>query len=345
LKSQDATIVSVSQKVGVSVSTVSRVLNGKSEQYRISKSTQKLILDAAAELNYSPNLLARGLRLNKTNTIGYIIPDIANPFFSRIADNVEKHARKKGYSVVICNSEEETNAEKILVKTLAERKIDGVIISPVGQEIQHILELKERNIPIILIDRYFPGKEIPFVTSDNYKGAFTAVKYLIENGHTKIACIQGLEDTQPVFERVRGYKDALKEFKLEVDEDLIVGDSFSEENGYIETKLLLKNNKKPTAIFGLSNLISFGAMRALREEGLNIPDDMSLITFDDLPYLDYLSTPMTAVQQQGSEIGNIATKMLIDQIESGRNFEQEGIFLPTKLIIRSSVKKMTAGKE
>ena len=132
----------------------------------------------------------------------------------------------------------------------------------------------------------------------------------------------------------------MKYSNLAIDESLIVGDNFSEQNGYIETKLLLKRSKTPTAIFGLSNLISFGAMRALREEGLSIPGDISLITFDDLPYLDFLSTPMTAVEQQGNEIGNIATKMLIDQIEAGKNYEAEGIFVPTKLIIRNSVKKI-----
>ena len=342
MKSQDTTIVSISRKVGVSVSTVSRVLNGKSQQYRISKKTQKLILDAAKELNYTPNLLARGLRLSKTNTIGYIIPDIANPFFSRIADNVEKHARKKGYSVVICNSEEDTNAEITLLKTLTERKIDGVIISPVGQEMKHILDLKKKDIPTVLIDRYFPGNEIPFVTSDNYLGAYSAVNYLIENGHKKIGLIQGAANTLPVIERVRGYKDAQKANGIEVDETMIVGENFSEENGYIETKLMLNRSEKPTAIFGLSNLISFGVMKAIREAGLLIPNDISLITFDDLPYLDYLATPMTAIQQQGSEIGKIATKMLLDQIETGREFEKDGIFLPTKLIKRSSVKKISS---
>lgn len=334
------TIKHIADKVELSVSTVSRVLNGKAKKYRISDETSEIILKAAKELNYTPNLLARGLRLNKTFTIGYIIPDIANPFFSRIADNVEKYARKKGYSVVLCDSEEDANVEKSSVQTMADKKIDGMIISPVGQEIQHILDLKKKKIPIVFIDRYFPGKDIPFVTSENYKGAFEAVKHLIENGHERIACIQGLKETLPIMERVRGYIAALKYYNNPVDESLIVGDNFSEQNGYIETKLLLKKSKAPTAIFGLSNLISFGAMRALREEGLAIPGDISLITFDDLPYLDFLSTPMSAVEQQGNEIGNIATKMLIDQIESGKNYEAEGIFVPTKLIARSSVKKI-----
>ncbi len=334
------TIKHIAEKVQLSVSTVSRVLNGKTKKYRISDKTSELVLKAAKELNYSPNLLARGLRLSKTFTLGYITPDIANPFFSRIADNVEKYARQKGYSVVLCGSEEDTNVEKSSVKILADRQIDGLIISPVSQEIQHILDLRKRKIPIVMIDRYFPDMGIPFVTSENYKGAFESVKYLIESGHKRIACIQGLKNTLPIMERVRGYKTALKEHNIEIDETLIVGDNFSEQNGYIETKLLMKKANSPTAIFGLSNLISFGAMRALKEEGLSIPNNISLITFDDLPYLDFLSPSITAVEQQGNEIGNIATKILIDQIETGRSYESEGIFLPTKLTIRNSVKKI-----
>jgi LacI family transcriptional regulator len=339
MKQSINTIKNIAFKLGISPSTVSRVLNGKSSKYRISEKTSALINKTAKELNYSPNLLARGLKLNKTETIGIVVPDIANSFFSKIADNIEKYARKKKYSVVICNSEEDTLVEKQSVQMLVARKIDGLIISPVGQEINHILDVKKRNIPIILIDRYFEGNEIPFVTSDNFKGAYSAVNYLIENGHEKIACIRGT-NTLPIMERVRGYKAALNEANITIDDSLIVGDSFSEQNGYIETKLLLKHTKKPTAILGLSNLISFGSMRALLEEGCSIPGDMSIITFDELPYLNYLSTPMTAVQQEVGEIGDIATKMLIDFIESEADLAPQGVFLPTKLIIRHSVKNI-----
>jgi LacI family transcriptional regulator len=342
MKESNNTIKNIAVKLGISPSTVSRVLNGKSSKYRISEKTAALINKTAKELNYSPNLLARGLKLNKTETIGIIIPDIANSFFSRIADNVEKYARKKRYTVVICNSEEDTAVEKQSIEMLISRKIDGLVISPVGQEINHILELKKRKIPIVLIDRYFERNDIPYVTSENFKGAYNAVKYLIENGHKRIACIRGINNTLPIIERIRGYRAALNDAGIGVDESLIVGDNFSEQNGYIETKLLLKHPKRPTAILGLSNLISFGAMRALLEEGYTIPDKMSIITFDDLPYLNYLSTPMTAVQQKGGEIGDIATKMLIDQIESEAELNPRGVFLPTKLVIRNSVRNLNS---
>ncbi len=339
MRSGNVTLKSIASKLGVSVSTVSRVINGKSSRYRISKETEELILQAAKDLSYTPNQLARGLRLKRTNTIGYIIPDISNPFFASIAKSVEKSARKFGYSIILCDSEENTEIESSSLQLMLNRKVDGLIISPVGLEVSHLVAMVQKNIPIVFLDRYFPNLNIPFVTSDNYQGALDAVTLLIENGHTRIACIQGLKNTSPNNDRVKGYRDAHKKFDLPVDESLIVGDSFGEENGYIETKLLLKKKPFPSAIFSVSNLISLGAIRAISEEGLRIPDDISMISFDDQPYSRFLATPMTTVAQQNSQIGQIATKLLIDQIESKRNFQPEGIFLPTKLIIRDSIKR------
>jgi LacI family transcriptional regulator len=339
MKSSNVTLKNIADRLNVSVTTVSRVLNGKSDRYRISKETQELINSAAKELNYSPNQLARGLRLKRTNTIGYIIPDISNPFFSSIAKSVEKSARKSGYSILLCDSEENTKIEENLLQLMVDRKVDGLIISPVGLEVNHLLKISQKNIPIVLLDRYFPELTLPFVTSDNYKGALEAVNMLIDNGHSRIACIQGLINTSPNNDRVKGYIDAHKNHVLQVDKNLIVGDSFGEENGYLETKLLLKQANPPTAIFAISNLISLGAIRAISEEGLKIPDDISMISFDDQPYSRFLSTPMTTVSQQNSQIGQIAIKLLIDQIESNRQLEPMGIFLPTRLITRDSVKR------
>jgi LacI family transcriptional regulator len=334
------TLQSLSEELGISVSTVSRVLNGKAKKFRISQKTEEKVQNTAKKLGYTPNQIARGLRLQKTYTIGYVIPDIANPFFASIAQSIERSARKLKYSVLVSDTEENTEIESQTLKLFSERKVDGLIISPVGQYYEHINDIIKKNVPVVLIDRYFADTKIPFVTSDNYQGAFSAVSHMINNGHEKIACIQGLSNTMPNIERVRGYQEALKKNKLDVIDELIVGDSFGEANGYIETKILLKKKERPTAIFAVSNLISLGALRALNEENLRVPEDMSLISFDDQPYSNFLATPMTSVAQQSSEIGFVATKLLIDIIESKREFEPNGIFLPTKLIIRKSVKNI-----
>jgi LacI family transcriptional regulator len=195
---------------------------------------------------------------------------------------------------------------------------------------------------MVLVDRYFPELRIPYVTSDSYHGAIDAVTHLIDHGHRRIACIQGLHDTSSNIDRVRGYVDAHKNRGLEVDESLIVGDNFGEENGYIEAKILMKRAERPTAVFCVGNLISLGVLKASAEDGLSIPQDLSLISFDDHPYFSFLSPPITTVAQQNKELGRIAAKLLIEQIESPSTHESGGIFVPTKLLIRNSVRRLTA---
>ena len=338
--SSRTTLKSLSQKLGFSVTTISRVLNGKAEKYRISKKTADKIKQAAEDLNFTPNSLARGLRLKNTHTLGLVIPDISNPFFASIARSVEREARKCGYSVILCDTEENTNLEVDSVQLLRGRNVEGLIVAPVGQISEHLESVYKSGLPIVTIDRYFPEKDLPFVTSDNYKGAYEAVLYLIENGHRKIACIRGLEKTSPNNDRLRGYKKALSDNDIPMIESLIVGNSFGEQNGYTEAKLLLKGLVKPTAIFAFSNLISLGTLRAIEEENLSVPENISIVTFDDHPYFDYLSTPMSTMAQQHNEIGQIATKIILNQIKSKSTYGTDGVLIPTKLIRRASVRRI-----
>jgi LacI family transcriptional regulator len=339
------TLESIAKELNLSVSTVSRVLNGKSEKYRISKKTIELVLEKAKEFHYQPNQLARSLRLNRSHTIGLIIPDISNPFFAMIAKYIERSARENGYSVIVSDSDENTEIEKSSLQFLASRKIDGLIISPVGKEAEHLIKLSNKNIPIVLVDRYFRDLKLPFVGSDNFKGSFEATNYLIQNGHSRIAFIQGIKNTTVNQDRVNGFIEAFKINNIPLDRRLIVGDSFGIENGYTETRLLITLEKRPTALFAASNLISLGVLKALYEENLNVPDDISLISFDDLPYSDYLTTPLTTVAQQSKDIGSIAFKLLMDIMESDKATELSKILLKTKLILRKSVKTINLRKE
>lgn len=333
------TLKTIAEKHGLSVATVSRVLNGLASRYRISKKTEELVLKTARELDYNPNPQARSLRTRHTNTIGLLIPDISNPFFATIVQNIEREARKSDYSIILCDSEDETHLEKQLLKMLKARKVDGLIVFPVGQDSSHLKELYEKGMPIVLVDRCFPDIHLPFVASDNYQGAFEAVSYLIENGHSTIACIQGLPKTFPNDQRVQGYLDAHKKYNISVNKSLIVGESFGMQNGYIETKMLLNLDKRPTAILALSNLIAVGSLKAIADEKLSVPQDISLISFDDQPYLAILSTPLTTVKQQSEEMGKIAVKILLNQINNAENTNSAQILLPTKLIKRKSVSR------
>lgn len=334
------TLKAIAKQLGVSVTTVSRVINGKAEAYGISKKTEAAVLRAARALHFSPDPLARGLRLNTTLTIGLLIPDIANPYFAEIAKNVEMAARRSGYSVILCDSQEDTNLEIDSISLLRDRKVDGLILAPVGQSARHLEEFEDDRLPVVVIDRYFPDRRLPYVVSDNYGGALQATRYFAEHGHRTVACVQGLTGTSPTTERVRGYRAALDQHGLATDESLVVGSSFSEENGYVHAKLLLKTRRDLTAILALSNLIALGILRALAEDGRRVPQDVSIICFDDQPYCAYLNTPLTTVDQDNAQMGQIATRLLLEQIQAPRPSAGEGIVLPTRLVERASVRHL-----
>ena len=338
--SAPVTLKSIAKIVGCSDSTVSRVISGKSKQFRISPKTEQKILDLAKELHFVPNPIAASLRTRRTLTIGLVIPDISNPFFAGIAPHVERECRQLGYSVLLADTEENTDLEIESVSILHKRSIDGLIIAPVGQTFDHLERLYKSGLPVVIIDRYFPDSTIPYVTSDNYQGGYDAATHLIENGHKMIACIQGLPYATPNSERVRGYRDALAAAGVTENEDWIVGDSFGEENGYYETRILLKEFKRPTALFALSNLISLGALRAISEEHLRVPEDISLISFDDQPYSNLLATPMTTVSQQIHEMGKIAMQMLYRQMKAEKGAVEESVKLATTIIRRNSVRTL-----
>ena len=208
---QTKTLKSLAHSIGVSATTVSRVLSGQARKYRISKQTEEVVLAEAARVDYAPNQVAKSLRLQKTNTLGLIVPDIANPFFGTLARHIESEAKKTDYSIILCDSNSSTIEEIEALRLLESRNVDGIIVSPVGQVGSHFEELYNKRKPIVVVDRYFEGMKLPYVTSDNYKASYEAVEYLIDNGHTNIACIQGLSDCLLNSDRANGYRDALKD--------------------------------------------------------------------------------------------------------------------------------------
>jgi LacI family transcriptional regulator len=338
-----ATLKSIAEQLGVSATTVSRVLSGQARQYRISAKTEAAVRRLADEHNFRPNPVARGLRLQRTSTIGLVIPDISNPFFAGIVRQVTLGARDCHYSVIVCDSQENEDLEIESLELLRSRDVEGILLCPVGRSAAHLEAYEKGGVPIVLADRYFPGLQLPYVASDNYQGAKDAIRHLIENGHTRIACLQGLHHTSPNEDRLRGYKDGLTSQSLPIDESLIIGDSFGEQGGYVAMKLLLKTACEFSAVFAFSNLISLGCLRALTEEGRKVPDDVSLIAFDDQPYSAYLAAPMTTVSQSSAEMGQIAFKLLFDRIHAPARTFSGGILLPTSLVARESVRNLYAG--
>lgn len=332
------TIHDIAAKAGVSLSTVSRVLNGKAKKYRISPKTEETILQFAEELNYRPNKMAQGLRLKKSHTIGLVVPDISNPFFAYVTRVIQTKAYEMGYSLIVCNTNEDLSTEIEQIELMKSKVIDGFIVMPVGTDYRHLETLIRKKHPLVLLDRCFDALQTSSVVVDNYEGAYLATSYLIECGHKKIGIIQGLPDTYTNTERMRGYLDALRENNIEVKSQYIVGKDYRRESGYIDTKLLLNLEERPTAIFTTSDLITLGALQAIVEDNYKIPDDISIVSFDDTDFAPFLFSPLTAVRQPKELMGEIAVKMLIDAMNGENATEKQRIILKSQLVKRASVK-------
>ncbi len=332
-------IKTIAELADVSITTVSRVLNGLGPKYRISEPTCKRILEIAKEVNYKPNIIAQSLRLKKTNAIGLILPDIGNPFFATLARIITIESKKRGYSIILADTEDNKDFEEGVLQVLLDRNIDAIIIAPCSNKRLHIEDVMNTGKKIILVDRYFFEGKLPYVTTDNYFGAFEATKHILENGHKDLACIQGATDTAPNTERVKGFTRACKQYGIK--NYRIVGDSFTVQNGYLETKLLLSSAKNmPTAILCLSSTILLGTLKAIKEADLRVPEDISLISFDNQPFMDYINPPISSIAQPVSEIGTFATKVLIDSLEEGHKKLDLNVKLRPQIIFRNSVRSI-----
>lgn len=339
MQNKKPTIITISKSTGYSTGTVSRVLNGYGNKYRISIETQKKILAKAKEINYQPNQIAKGLRLNKTFTIGLIIPDISNPFFSEIAQIITREAKQHNQTILLLDSEENEDHEQECIAVLLARNVDGILLFPTSNKSKYVEQISNIATPIVLVDRHFNSSNIPYVVSDNFQGAYDATKHLIDNGHKHIFCIQGNVKSSANIERLKGYKKAITDSGLSDTHFHIGGDSFTIANGYSETKKIVSAKIKFTAIFTLSNLIAIGAIQALKEKNISIPNDISLITFDDNIFLTITTPPITTIDQPKKDIGKNAISLLISLINKEK-IKSTKIKLKTMLNKRESVKKI-----
>jgi LacI family transcriptional regulator len=342
MQENKVTIQSIAKKLGISVTTISRVLNGLGEKYRISKKTIELVTTTAEKLNYSPNNIAKGLRLKKSSTIGLIVPDITNIWFAQLALGIENEARKHNYNIFLCNSNDDLKVEKKSISLLQNWMVDGIIIAPIGLESEHLIKATKKGTPLVLIDRFFEGIDLPYISSNDYEGSLDANQYLIDNGHKKIACFQGIVGTSPNNQRVEGYKQALKNNNINFDSKLVMGTDFGFNNGYTCAKKLIKNLAKTniTAIFSTGNQITLGLLKAFKEEGIQIPNDISIVSFDEQVYSDLLFTPLSTVSHMNENLGDIALKMVLDQFDKNIKAKPKNVVLKSKLIIRDSVKNL-----
>jgi LacI family transcriptional regulator len=331
------TLKRIAAKVGFSEATVSRVLRGHGSVYKIRPETEQAVFEAARRLGYTHGRNVFKPKPLRTRTLGLIIPDLSHYFLGRLARTIVAKAAAAGLAVLVCDSLEDADTEVQRIEQLLEQDIDGLLVLPVGREWDHIERLSHRGLPMVVVDRIIPDVNCHCVGVDNYKGAFEAVEHLIQRDHRRIGCIQRLPHSWISDERVRGYRGAHARYEIPVDERLIIGDLYGQQNGYLETKRLLQMDPAPTAIFALSHLVTLGALRALHEHRISIPNQMALIGFDDLPNVDYFDCPITTVRQPIEDMASLAVSLLLEQIESRGGGRPVMIKLPTELVRRRSV--------
>ena len=307
------TLLTVSEQTGYSVSTVSRVLSGKARKYRISREAEEKITAEAERLNYQPNLIAQTLRTQQSKTIGLLIPSVDNPFFASLAGIIIGILNSKGYHTLLADSRESGKDEIQELRMFMSRSVDGIICIPASST-PDFHEQVSSQIPMVLVDRHFKSTSLSYVCTDNYAGARMATDYLLSKGYKSILAIQGVPDSMPNRERVRGFMKAMGEEGL-TEYARLAGDEFSVQNGYLSAKLLLFGKEPPTAIFALSNNIMLGALKAIRESDLSVPEDISLISFDDNLYMDYLTPSITRVGQPVENMAKLAVKILLEHLD------------------------------
>jgi DNA-binding LacI/PurR family transcriptional regulator len=329
-----ATLKDVAREADVSVSTVSRVFN---DPEKVRPDTRQRVREASEALDYKPSRVARRLRVQEgeANLLGLVIPDIQNPFFADVTRGVEDVARDQDYALILSNSDESPDKQRLAVDTLVTEEVDGVIVPPVSAEDPEVRRLLDSGIAVVCVDRRIENERVDTIVSDNRQGAYDAVSHLIDLGHQRIAFIGGIPRISTSTERREGYEKALHDHDLPVDPALIKeGDSRRERGTYL-TNDLLDLDDPPTALFTGNNLTTLGALAAINTRGLSVPDDVALVGYDDIPWAMALNPPPTVIDQPGYEMGRRATRILLNRLASPDR-SPTTVTLQPKLIVRQS---------
>lgn len=334
------TIKDIAAACGLSVTTVSLVLNNKPN--RIPEETRNRITSAAESLNYHPNRIAVSMITKRTDTIGLILPDINNLYFSELAKSLEEEVCKHGYTVLYGNTADQIQREFNYVDNFLSRGVDALIIvhsSSFGiKEQEKVIGMaKNADTPLLSVDRSFEFPEIPCVMVDQYKGGYTAATHLIRSGHRKIGCITGPSHISSSLERLKGYEQALKDNNIPFDEKMIYTGDFQAESGYTGIKELLKQGI--TAVFACNDMMALGVYKACAELLLSIPDDLSVIGFDDIFITEFINPPLTTLCQPVREIGREVARQTLDILSGNVSIGKQTVFVPI-LKNRSSTKNI-----
>lgn len=336
MKSKQITIKDIANELNISASTVSRALN---DHPYINSETKKLVIELADKLNYTPNSLASSLRSHKTNTIGVIIPEIVHFFFSTVISGIEEVAHNAGFTILFCQSNESYEREVLDIKALMTHRVDGLLVSFSQETINfdHFKEVMNNNIPIVFFDRIIKEMDASNVIVADYDGARKATKHLLEQGCLRIAHLAGPKPLMISQERLNGYLDVLEDHNLKPEQGYMQECGGGKEDGYKSTKKLLQLPNPPDAIFANSDMVALGAIQAVKESGLNIPNDVAIIGFSNWHFSELIEPQLSTISQPGFDIGRVAMRLLLEELNSKDEIVQHKIkVLPTELIIRES---------
>jgi LacI family transcriptional regulator len=329
-----ATVREVARRAGVSPMTVSRVVNGSG---RVRPETRLAVEQVIAAVGYVPNGLARALTSRKTGVLGLMVPDVGNPFYAPIVRGAENIARGAGFRVMVCNSESSLAYEGEFIADMLRQRVEGLLIVPVGDDSRaHLLRLERHRIPFVLVDRSVSGFDCDVVQSDGVGGACRLVEHLIGLGHRRIAMIAEGVSVSTARERRRGYETALTAAGIPVDPQLLRETTVDLPGGYRAMQTLLGLDHRPTAVFAINNLVAVGAVKAIREHGLAVPDDIALVAFDDIEHVASLWPFLTVMPQAPETFGAIAAQLLVDRIHGRAAEQRRVVILPSDLIVRES---------
>jgi DNA-binding LacI/PurR family transcriptional regulator len=331
---QRPTIYDVARLAGVSTATVSRALNGTGQ---IAPTTRATIEAAVEQLGYRPNTIARSLVTKSTQTIALLLPDISNPFYAALVSGIQQAALSHGHTMLLCTTESDAEREEHYLRVLRAKQVDGALVDGLVLPSDRIARFVEDGFPIVCLDRDIDSRSIPLVQVDNRAGGRLATGHLLALGHTRIAHVTGAGELGISDERLAGYRDALTDAGLEVDFDLVGEGRFTERGGHDAARALLERNPDVSAIFAANDLSALGVLNAIVETGRRVPDDVSVVGFDDLRLAAYTSPPLTTIHQPGVEIAKLATEILIG-LTQGRRAERMRHLLEPRLVVRGSTR-------
>ena len=340
-----ATIKDVALRAGVSVTTVSHVVN---DTRHVSAKGRERVELAIRELGYVPNAMARSLKSNTTSTLGMLIPNSSNPYFAEIVRIVEDRCFGAGYTLVLCNTDDEPHRQSVYLQVLAERRIDGLIVVSTGDDDSLVTQLHGLRIPTVLVDREIADPACDLVETAHMQGGLLAVRHLLSLGHKRIACIGGPAGVMPSEQRIEGWRMALAEAGATPDiakaDALLWRGGFTSQGGYEAMHAILRTEQAPSAVFVCNDLMAIGALRAAHESGVRVPDDLSIVGFDDIELSAYTSPALTTVAQPKERIGALAVDMLLERV-GGKRRDARKVVLQPELRVRASTARHASFRE